>query len=375
MLRHLETPRRDWRARVQQAGLVWSETDRGRYWTEEHSYSFTTDEIDRIERATAELHARCLDAVQAVIDRQWWSRFGIAPHVANAIEQAWKAEPPALYGRFDLAYDGHGEPKLLEYNADTPTALLEAAVVQWDWVQDVHPGRDQFNSIHERLIAKWRELTPYLSPPVYFTGLHDEAHEDWLTLAYLQETCAQAGLRTQLIPLEDIGVRAGVFVDTDDRRIGTVFKLYPWDWIVDEPFGAYALDGTTQWIEPIWKMLLSSKAILPVLWSLFPRHRNLLPAMADEPAWSTQYVKKPRWSREGANVTIVDRGHVIASTDGEYQDSGFIYQALAEIPSFAGARPIIGSWVIDGEPAGIGIREADGLITDNRSRFVPHWIE
>jgi glutathionylspermidine synthase len=36
-----------------------------------------------------------------------------------------------LYGRFDLAYRGDGPPKLLEYNADTPTALFEAAVVQW----------------------------------------------------------------------------------------------------------------------------------------------------------------------------------------------------------------------------------------------------
>ena len=49
-------------------------------------------------------------------------------------------------------YDGKAPPRLLEYNADTPTALLEASVAQWFWLQDCFPTADQFNSIHERLI-------------------------------------------------------------------------------------------------------------------------------------------------------------------------------------------------------------------------------
>lgn len=80
----------------------------------------------------------------------------------NAIVWSWNEEPPAIYGRFDLAYDGIHPPKLLEYNADTPTALLEASVVQWYWLQDVFPKDDQFNSIHEHLVAKWKELKDYV---------------------------------------------------------------------------------------------------------------------------------------------------------------------------------------------------------------------
>ena len=67
-----------------------------------------------------------------------------------------------MYGRFDLAYDGTTPPKLLEYNADTPTSLLEAAVIQWRWQQDMRPERDQFNSIHERLLADCGDYTAHV---------------------------------------------------------------------------------------------------------------------------------------------------------------------------------------------------------------------
>src|SRR5436853_601162 len=85
--------------------------------------------------------------------------------VRGAIRKAWDAEPPALYWRFDLAYDGH-DIKMLEYNADTPTALLEASVVQWYWLQARFPKADQFNSLHEQLIAKWKDLRNWLTDPL-----------------------------------------------------------------------------------------------------------------------------------------------------------------------------------------------------------------
>jgi glutathionylspermidine synthase len=44
------------------------------------------------------------------------------------------------------------------------------------------------------------------------------------------------------------------------------------------------------------------------------------------------------------------------------------------LPCFEGNYPLIGSWVIGQQPAGIGIREAGTLVTDNLSRFVPHLI-
>lgn len=127
------------------------------------------------------------------------------------------------------------------------------------------------------------------------------------------------------------------------------------------------------WIEPIWKMIWSNKAILAVLWEMFPDHPNLLQATMAPPAGDA--VAKPLLSREGANVSIRKGGAVVAETDGDYGEEGFVYQAFYPLLETApGVFPVIGSWVVDGEPAGMGIRE-DGMITGNTARFVPHVIE
>ena len=166
------------------------------------------------------------------------------------------------------------------------------------------------------------------------------------------------------------------FVDLENRAIKSIFKLYPWEWMVHEEFGAHALDTykRVQWIEPIWKMLLSNKGILPILWELFPHHANLLECYFTGPKQLTDYVKKPLLSREGANLSI-HRGAAVEETGGPYGEEGFVFQATARIAEFGGAYPIIGSWMIDGIAAGIGIRESATPVTNNLSCFVPHLFE
>ena len=152
MRRIANDPRPDWQKKVESVGLTWHSLEQP-YWNESAFYEFTAKEVDVLEAATNELEKMTLAAAQHIIDNRLYSRMGIPEIAVPLIESSWEAEPPSLYGRFDLAYDGVHPPKLLEYNADTPTSLLEAAVVQWYWLQDVFPKRDQFNSLHERLIA------------------------------------------------------------------------------------------------------------------------------------------------------------------------------------------------------------------------------
>lgn len=371
------TPRRDWRERVEQLGLLYH-TGATPYWDESAYYAFTATEIGVLETATNDVHAMCLEAVQQVIDGHRWDELAISPLARVLIERSWNEEPPSLYGRFDLAYDGSGPPKLLEYNADTPTALLEAAVVQWQWLQDVAPSTDQFNSIHERLVQGWRELA--LSLPG--RALHVATVDDWedaITATYLRDVAEQAGLSTVQLRVEDIGWNSARrrFVDLAERDIDTIFKLYPWEWLVSEDFSVHLLDAisTTRWIEPAWKMVLSNKGILAVLWELHPGHENLLECHREQ-AGLAEYARKPLLSREGANVTLVSPSRGLAEgIDAGYGGEGFVYQALAPTSRFDNRFPVIGSWVIKGESAGIGIRESDRPITDNSSRFLPHLFE
>jgi len=367
-------PRKNWEQTVESQGLIYHHTQGSVYWNEGAYYQFSRREIDELEAATNELQRLCLQAGDRIVEAKRFAELGIPASAVDAIVWAWNAEPPAIYGRFDLAYDGRTPAKLLEYNADTPTALLEAAVVQWYWLKDEHPLDDQFNSIHERLVAKWKELTGYCASPLYFAAAEDVQGEDLMTATYLRDTATEAGHETSSLLMKDIGWDAAAreFVDLDGRAIRSIFKLYPWEWLIHEEFGQHLLDTheSVQWIEPIWKMLWSNKALLAILWELFPGHPNLLPAYLDGPRDLQRYVRKPKMSREGGNITYV--GDVRVETGGDYGEEGFVYQALAPVPVFEGNYATIGSWVVDGEACGMGIRESDGPITDNRSRFVPH---
>ena len=372
MQRHACQPRTDWRERVASVGLTYHSHEEGPYWDESACYELTRAEVESLEGAANALHRLCIDAAEAVIANRWWVRLGIPEPAVPSILRSWERDDFSLYGRFDLAFDPAGQPKLLEYNADTPTALVEAAVAQWFWLQDTQPAADQFNSIHERLIEAWRR---WAGGTIHFSSIKEHP-EDEQTVLYLRDTCEQAGVKTVAVFVEDIGWdgRQRCFVDLDGAPITRCFKLYPWEWMWHEEFAPQLALETTQFIEPAWKMLLSNKGLLPVLWELFPEHPNLLPAYDDAARFAGSYVRKPRLSREGSNVTWVERGQVIEETGGDYGEEGHVFQAIARMPEFDGHRPIFGLWMVDHEAAGLGIREDTRRITGNLSRFVPHYF-
>jgi glutathionylspermidine synthase len=354
MKRHACQPRPDWAERVRGVGLTYHSHETGPYWDESACYELTAPEVDDLECAARGLHRLCIDAAQAVISNNWWDRLAIPAAAVPSILGSWERDDFSLYGRFDLAYDGTSPPKLLEYNADTPTALVEAAVAQWFWLQDTRPWADQFNSIHERLIEAWRRWD---GGAIHFSCVKDHA-EDEQTVLYLRDTCVQAGIDTRMVAVEDIGwdPRRGCFVDLDGTRIENCFKLYPWEWLWREDFAAHLPAEPVRFLEPAWKMLLSNKGLLPVLWELFPGHPNLLPAYDSADRLGASYVAKPKLSREGANIAWIEGGVVVEETEGGYGAEGRVYQAPAALPSFEGNHPVCGVWIVDHEPAGLGIR-------------------
>jgi glutathionylspermidine synthase len=377
--------RDDWQQTAEACGFDFHTIDGERYWDERGYYAFTLDEIEeKIEAPTGEIDAMCLElAGRAVDDEQILNRLKIPQTFWALISASWHRDEPSLYGRLDLFFDGHGPAKLLEYNADTPTSIFEAAVFQWTWLEQaieramIPKAADQYNSIHEQLIEAWKKVGR--GRPLHLTGL-TESSEDYGTLAYLEDAATQAGLATTIIDIADVGWRegAGGFVDLDNRDIELAFKLYPWEWMFHDAFGAKLAEAPTRWIEPPWKAVLSNKGILPLLWEMFPGHPNLLPAFfEDDPRAAeigTSYVRKPLYSREGANVTLVSGGVPFASHEGHYGSEGFIRQALAPLRDFDGQYPVIGSWLVDHTPCGLSVREDAGPITGNNSRFLPHAI-
>jgi glutathionylspermidine synthase len=374
--------RDDWETTAAASGFVFHSDGGERYWDERAYYAFTLDEIERqIEAPTGELHAMCRELVDRTVrDERYLRQLKIPETHWTLIAASWKRGDSSLYGRLDLRFDGRGPAKLLEYNADTPTSLFEAAVFQWTWLKEAIERRivpmraDQFNSLHERLIAAWADIGHgrlHLAAAM-------ENPEDRATVSYLADVAHQAGLDPVLIDIAAIGLRGdGAFVDLDNTPIELAFKLYPWEWMFREAFGTSLKGSSTRWIEPPWKAILSNKGILPLLWEMFPNHPNLLAAYFDDDPVAVQlgpaYARKPLYSREGANITLVSSSAIDAQP-GPYGAEGFIRQALAPLPNFSEQYPVLGSWLVGDTACGLSIREDDTPITGNMSRFVPHAI-
>lgn len=370
MERLASRPREDYKSRLESQGLSFHSWDN--YWKEDVCYRFSLRQIEEIEAATEELHQMCLQALKIVINSERLGMLGIPELFWPAIAQSFASDDFSLYGRFDFAYDGKSPPKMLEYNADTPTSLLESAVCQWYWLEDCFPDFDQFNSLHERLVRRWKALPQ--RGAVHFASLAGN-EEDWVCLTYLMDTLTQSGRTAACIDIEQIGWHSGkrVFVDQDGYPITQLFKLYPWEWMMREAFGKEILQGDTQFIEPLWKSVLSCKGLLPILWEIYPGHPNLLEAYFESGRLQS-YARKPLYSREGANVELVLDGVAIASDAGPYGGEGCIYQQLNPLPQFGGKYPVIGSWVVGGEAAGMCVREDCSPITTNMSNFIPHYF-
>lgn len=382
------SPRPDWQATVESQGLSIHTLDGRTYWDESVCYLFTGQEIQILESCTSTLYSLCVEAADFVIENELWEFFSIPKSFGPWIKDSWDRDQPSLYGRFDLLWDGSSPPKLLEFNADTPTSLVESAVIQWFWLEDrikqgLAEGWDQFNSIHEKLIESWAEIAAtHREPRLHLAAMTDQP-EDMMTAVYMLDVARQAGLDSSLIDMSTIGYDSArrQYVDLRNLPIDMIFKLYPWEWMLREEFGRSLALTKTLWIEPPWKMILSNKAILPLLWELFPDHPNLLWSGWEPPDHSIgTYVSKPIFGREGSNVEIrTQSGKILAESEGPYDpDQGplskRIYQEFLAVDSFQGKLPMLGAWVVGGEPAGLGIREDDGLITGNFSRFVPHAI-
>jgi glutathionylspermidine synthase len=382
MQRRLCEERPHWREFAEEYGFTFHTLDGDIYWDETAHYEFTLEQVEEdLEAATSELHTMALELVdEAIRDERLLRLLAIPQRHWDLLRASWQRRDPSMYARMDLSYGGGGPPKLYELNYDTPTCLYESAFFQWVWLEDLRlagqlPARaDQFNSVQDKLEEFFRKRL--LRPPVHFAAV-GQSEEDCATVSYLCDLANQAGCAGRFVSIEEIGLtETGQFVDDEDFPIVTLFKLYPWEDLLEEPYAEHLGSAATRFVEPPWKLILSNKAALALLWERHPGHPNLLPTFFDDktsalpPGW----VRKPFFSREGANVEIHEANGNRLEVTGPYSRHPVIRQLWHPLPRFGDRYPVIGSWIVGDEPAGMGIREDFSPITQNRSRFVPHII-
>jgi glutathionylspermidine synthase len=370
--------------RAEALGFCFHSPEGREYWARDACYVLTPEAVARMEAAARELNGMIAAAVDRVVARGDYDAFGFTPRLAALVEQSHRLGERSLYGRFDFRLDPvDGSIKLFEFNAETPAALLEAAVVQLAWFEetppgpDTRPGTDQWNGIDDALVARWPEMG---LPRLIHFAAEREREDEIALVAYLMATARAAGHEAAFLPVDDISWQEETgFVTPEGVPLAACFKLYPWDWLDFEEGGRLLPLGRTRWIEPARRMLHASKAILVTLWEMFPGHPLLLPASLDRAAIEGPAIGKPALGLEGYGMQVegteADESTEIAEG---LPPSPTIWQQWSPLPGHATpdglAYPVMGVWMVGDEPAGLGIREGDDRVTTFEDRFVPHVI-
>jgi glutathionylspermidine synthase len=313
----------DWRDRAEATGFRFRTAEGAPRWREDAAYSFAAADIDILGDAAERLEEMCLDLVERIVTAGDYAAFDLPDLACGLIEDSWRRQDKNLLGRLDLAWNGCDAPRLLRYAADAPAGLLEASVVQSEWLDSHCNHCDQFNGIDEMLVEAWKHFGLW-GHRVHVAGGRDgDAARD--TGDYLRGTLQRAGLDTDFLPIEEIGWNGKRFTDRAAKPITVLYKLCPWQRLLQENIAGRIGPSGTRMIEPAWKMLLAHDATLPLLRRAFPGQDSLA-----EPA----------------------------------------------LPDFDGFTPVLGIWIVASRACGLGIHETHGLAGRNDSGlFVPHMIE
>ncbi len=377
---------------MEELGMSWHTDSDGTPYIINELVEVRESEAEAYYEAANSLYEMFIKAAQHVIDRQLYYELGIPSNLVSLIEQSWERDDWHLYGRFDLAGGLDGLPiKLIEFNADTPTGLVETSVIQWALLKANRMDEArQFNNLHQMLQANYRRLITgddesadftarYAGQTVLFSSARD-LPEDEQTVRYLQSIAHDAGFYTDFCYMDEAGFidDEGVF-NTDNQLADFWFKLFPWEDIAEQELELtrtlekISRNGRTRFINPAYTLVFQSKGIMKVLYDLFPDSPYLLNTDF-APIAGIPQVRKKLFGREGANTVLMGAdGRSLESTDGPYDFHKNIYQELAEFPTDASGRNYQAGVFYVWEACGLGFRRG-GAILDNMSKFVGHVI-
>ncbi len=378
---------------LESLGFVWhTDRDETSYISDE-LIVISEDEAEAYYEATNTLYDMYVEAAEHVVENNLFHEIGIPFNLVEAIKESWENDVHwHLYGRFDLAGGVDGKPiKLLEFNADTPTALFETAIIQWAMLKKNDLEEEsQFNALYESLVNNFKRLVTleedvstfeerYDGWNFLFTSVKGNSEEE-NTVRLLQHIASEAGFETEFAYIDDIEFSQEDGITYQDKNYELWFKLIPWEDIaLEESDLAMLLTNIIKnqkaiIFNPAYTLLFQSKGLLKVLWDLYPNHPLLLES-SFEPLQGKKQVKKPVFGREGGSVSILDEeANDIESVEGDYDSHKMVYQAYTELPTDLQGLSYQAGVFYAYEACGLGFRKG-GKILNNMSKFVGHIVQ
>ena len=377
---------------LEKIGFVWhTDSDETSYLSNQ-LVQVTTDEAEAYYEAGNELYDMFVAAGEFVVENDLFHDIGIPFNLVEQIKESWENDVHwHLYGRFDLAGGIDGHPiKLLEFNADTPTALFETAIVQWAMLkQNGMDESSQFNIVYDKLLDNFKRLVTldesveefeerYDGWKFLFTAIRGNAEEE-NTVRLLQHIATEAGYETEFAYMDEVEFDSSEGIFYEDEAYELWFKLVPWEDIAIEESDLAALLGDiianqkAIIFNPAYTLMFQTKGIMKVLWDLYPDHPLLLKT-SFEPLEGIKQVKKPIFGREGGSVSILDTdGSVLLLEEGEYDNYAHVYQEFVELPRDSDGACYQAGLFYAYESCGLGFRKG-GEIMNNMSKFVGHIV-
>jgi len=377
---------------LESLGFVWhTDNDESAYISDE-LVVISEQEAEAYYEATNTLYDMFVEAGEYVVENNLFHEIGIPFNLVEVIKESWENDVHwHLYGRFDLAGGVDGKPiKLLEFNADTPTALFETAIIQWAMLkQNGLEESSQFNATYEALVENFKRLVileedvsdfeeHYEGWKFLFTSIRGNAEEE-NTVKLLQHIANEAGYETEFAYIDEVEFDSDEGIFFNDENYELWFKLIPWEDIaLEESDLAMLLTNIIKnqkaiIFNPAYTLLFQSKGLLKILWDLYPNHPLLLES-SFEPLQGQKQVEKPVFGREGANVSILDEdAKALESEDGDYANHKMLYQAYTQLATDTQGNSYQAGVFYAYEACGLGFRKG-GKILNNMSKFVGHIV-
>lgn len=348
-----------------------------------------------LKRATNELHALFMHGTEYVMEhKELWHHFNIPDELWPRIRKCWNDRRNHMVtGRFDFCMTQEGI-KVYEYNCDSASCHMEAGKIQGLWAKQYRceEGDDAGADLFEHLVEAWR----FVPVDGLVHLLLDNDGEEMYHTCFMREAMQQAGLQTRVLQefSQARWKNGSEVIDREGNSIEKIWKTWAWETALDQVreeirlaekksgmgrgdvprLMDILLRPRTTVFEPLWTLVPSNKAILPILWQMFPECPYLLESYFEQTSSLCQkgFVAKPIAGRCGHNISIVNRAsEVVTETSGKFDTQNFIYQALAPLPVVDDLRVQICTFTAWGSYAGACTRVDPSLIITTDSELMP----
>lgn len=301
--------------------------------------------------------------------------------------------PVSLLGRFDFGLHNGKELKILEFNSDTPTGVVETNELNniFSILQGGTNPNIDFSHKVKRAFDLFLHKKRYNN--IVFTSLDWFAEDKGTVLAEMD----YSGLKARYVPLEKLIIEKDGLYDDLGQKIDLLYRLYPIEWFLQEEDGKKLIDlvvrNKVDILNPPTAYIAQSKIMQAVIWELANTDNNFfseeekevakkyfLPTfLEDYPFKGQEYLSKPAYSREGGGICLFNKyGKKEKEVKNRETAYRYIYQKKINLPELTvktwmgdfNGKITIGSFIAGGKASGLYLR-VGGEIADDNSYYLP----